>query len=150
LVRRIVINEKAQPNADLAPAAAEPKAASNPPPTEAARRFAIEAARMAANTRCTNVVVLDVSHVSPVTDFFVIATGTSPRQMRSAGEDIEEIGEPMGYKAFARSGFEGESWILVDFVDVIVHVFSQDARLYYDLDNLWGDAKKVEWEAEKH
>jgi ribosome-associated protein len=104
---------------------------------------------MAANTRCHNVVVLDVSHVSPVTDFFVIATGTSPRQMRSAGEDIEEMGAPMGYKTFTRSGFEGESWILVDFIDVVVHVFSQDARMYYDLDNLWGDAKPVEWEPAK-
>ena len=118
----------------------------SPQRTESARQFAIDAARLAADTRCHSVVVLDVSGVSPVTDFFVLATGTSPRQMRTVGEQIEELGEPRNYKAFSRSGFEGESWMLVDFIDVIVHIFSQDARVYYDLDNLWGDAKKVEWQ----
>ena len=68
--------------------------------------------------------------------------------MRTVAEQIEELGTPRNYDAFSRSGYEGESWILVDFIDVIVHVFRQDARVYYDLDNLWGDAKKVEWQRE--
>jgi ribosome-associated protein len=111
-----------------------------------ARQFAIDAARMAANTRCHTVTLLDVKGLSPVTDYFVIATGTSPRQMRSVCEDIEEMGEPRGFKSLTRSGYEGENWILVDFVDVVVHVFNQDARQYYDLDGLWGDAKRIEWQ----
>jgi ribosome-associated protein len=115
---------------------------------EAARRFAIDAARLASHTHCHNIVVLDVSAVSPVTDFFVIATGTSPRQMRSVCDEVEEIGEPRDYRALSRSGYEGDHWMLIDFVDVVVHVFSGDARMFYDLDNLWGDAKKVEWRDE--
>ncbi len=49
----------------------------------------------------------------------------------------------------ARSGVEGESWMLIDFVDVVVHIFSQDARSFYDLDNLWGDGTKIEWKETK-
>ncbi len=112
------------------------------------RQFAIDAARMLADTRCHNVVVLDVSGVSPVTDFFVLADGTSPRQMKSAADAVEEMGEPIGFRALSRVGDDSGSWILLDCVDVEVHVFSQEARLYYDLDGLWGDARKVEWREE--
>ena len=113
---------------------------------EETRAFAIEAARVAANTRCHQVVVLDVSNLSPVTDFFVIASGTSARQMRTVVEEIEELGMAKGIKPLSRSGREGETWILLDFVDVIVHVFSDAARAFYDLDNLWGDARRVTWQ----
>jgi len=111
----------------------------------AARQFAIDAARLAAHTRCSNVVVLDVSNLSPVTDFFVIATGTSARQMRTVIDEVAELGQKQNFAPMSTAGYEGETWILVDCVDVIVHVFNSDARQYYDLDNLWGDAKRVEW-----
>src|SRR5438128_9130309 len=114
---------------------------------QAARSFAIEAARLAANTRASDVVVLDVSRLSPVTDFFVIATGTSARQMRTVCDEVAELGKPKNFKALSTSGYEGESWILVDFIDVVVHVFSDEARSYYDLAGLWGDAPRVEWNA---
>jgi ribosome-associated protein len=114
---------------------------------EAARAFAVDAARLAANTRCHNVVTLDVTDLSPVTDFFVIASGTSARQMRTVIDEIEEMAEGHGYRPMARSGYEGESWIVLDFVDVIVHVFNDEARHFYDLENLWGDARRVQWHA---
>jgi ribosome-associated protein len=112
------------------------------------RQFAIECARLVANTRCHNVVVLDVSGLSPVTDFFVLATGTSARQMKTVMEDVEELAEQRKVGCLGRSGYEGETWMLCDMVDVIVHVFSPDARMYYDLDSLWGDARRVEWREE--
>lgn len=107
------------------------------------RAFAIEAAQLAANTHCANVVVLDVRGLSPVTDYFVIATGTSARQMRSVGEEIEEIAESRNNRLINRS--VDDHWILLDFVDVVVHIFEQDARLFYDLESLWGDAQRVDW-----
>jgi len=115
---------------------------------ETARNFAIEAARLAANTRCHSVVVLDMRELSPVTDFFVIATGTSARQMRTVIDDLEELAEKLDYRAISRSGYESETWILIDFVDVIIHVFNDDSRRYYDLDNLWADAPRLEWNAQ--
>jgi len=115
-------------------------------PSIPARQLAIDAARMLADTRCHNVAVLDVSGLSPVTDFMVIATGTSPRQMRSAVDDVDEMAEPLGHRALSRSDDGAGNWILMDFVDVVVHVFNQDARAYYDLDSLWGDAQRVAWD----
>lgn len=113
---------------------------------QAAERFAIDAARLAADTRCHSVIVLDVRGISPFTDYFVIATGTSPRQMRTACRDIEDMAAEAGWFAMSRSGYEGETWILVDFVDVVVHIFSDEARRYYDLEGLWGDGRKVRWD----
>jgi ribosome-associated protein len=66
--------------------------------------------------------------------------------MRSVCDDIEELGQPLGYKSLTRAGYEGENWILVDFVTVVVHIFAPEARSYYDLDNLWGDGKKIDWQ----
>jgi ribosome-associated protein len=111
-----------------------------------AQRFAIEIARLAAHTRCRDVVVLDVRGLSPVTDFFVIATGTSARQMKTVCEDVEEMAETLSYSPFSCSGLEGETWMLVDFIDVMFHIFSQEARDYYDLEGLWGDAKRLDWQ----
>jgi len=114
--------------------------------TEAARAFAIEAARLAANTRCHDVTVLDVRGICPVADFFVIASGTSPRQMRTVVEEVQALGDAQNFSPMARSGYEGETWMLLDCVDVLVHVFSDMGRHYYDLDGLWGDAKRVQWQ----
>ena len=119
-----------------------------PRPGDDARLFAIDAARLANDLHCQNVAVLDVRGISPVTDFFVLATGTSGRQMKSIAEQIEELGEPRSFVPFGRNGHEGDSWVLTDFVDVVVHVFSPTARSYYDLDGLWGDAPRVEWKEE--
>lgn len=111
------------------------------------RQLAVALAKLAADTRCTNVVVLDVSTFSPVTDFLVIATGTSPRQMRTVADDCVEAAQAQSYRAMSTSGYDGNAWICVDLIDVIVHIFSDDARAFYDLDNLWADAVRVEWES---
>jgi len=110
--------------------------------------MAIALARLCADTRCTNVILLDVGSFSPVTDYLVIATGTSPRQMRTVADDCIEAAEEQGYKTFSASGYEGSAWICVDLIDVVVHVFSEEARGFYDLDNLWGEARRIEWPLE--
>jgi ribosome-associated protein len=89
------------------------------------------------------VVVLDVRGISPVTDFFVIGTGTSARQMSTVADAVEELGREQGNKPISRS--VDEHWILLDYVDVVLHVFSDEARHFYDLESLWGEAKRVEW-----
>jgi ribosome-associated protein len=111
-----------------------------------ARQFAIDAARLLADTRCHNIVVLDVTGISPVTDFLILATGTSPIQMKSASEHVEELGEPRGFRAHTRSA-DG-NWTCIDMIDVVLHIFDHETRVFYDLDNLWGDGAVVEWRAE--
>jgi ribosome-associated protein len=92
--------------------------------------------------------VLDLTGLSPVCDFFVIVTGTSARQMRTVADEITEFAKQQKFSPLASAGYEGESWILVDCVDVVVHIFNSATRGYYDLDNLWGDAKPVPWQPE--
>jgi ribosome-associated protein len=92
---------------------------------------------------------MDVRGLSPITDFFVLATGTSARQMRTVMDEIQEFGPTKGYAPVSTSGYEGETWLLCDMVDVVVHVFNQESRMFYDLDSLWGDAKRVEWKPEE-
>jgi ribosome-associated protein len=104
--------------------------------------------KLAPTTRCRDVAVLNLVGLWPVADYFVLATGASPRQMRAVCNQIEELAGKMGSKTFSRSGYEGETWIVVDFIDVVVHLFSGESRQYYDLDNLWGDAPKIDWESE--
>jgi len=91
------------------------------------------------------VVVLDVRGISPITDYFVLATGSSGRQMRTVMEELQELGQARGFAALSKCSYESENWLLCDMVDVVIHVFSQDARMFYDLDSLWGDAQRVEW-----
>jgi ribosome-associated protein len=87
-------------------------------------------------------------NLSPVTDYFVLVTGTSARQMRTVCDELVELGESQNYTPMSTAGTDGESWMLVDFVDVIVHVFNQESRSFYDLEGLWGDAARVEWQPE--
>ena len=92
----------------------------------------------------SEVVILDVREVSGFTDFFVIAGGTSARQTRPIADAGIEAVSKSGEKPL---GIEGESigrWILVDFSDVVLHVLQHEARSYYDLERLWGEAQAIE------
>ena len=114
---------------------------------ERARAFAIAAARSLRDDRCDDVLVLDLKGNSPVTAFFVIGSGTSPRQMRTAGRSVEELGESMDMAPFRHNLREHEpTWVIVDCVDVVVHVFEPETRAFYDLEMLWGDAERVAWD----
>ena len=132
----------ARPPAEAADIEAPPKPRDNP----AARAFAIELARTLADDRCHQVTVLDVAGISPVTDFFVVATGTSARQMKTAAQSAEDLSRSMKYDRVTHGGDASDNWIILDCFDVIVHLFTQDARAYYDVDGLWGDAWRVPWE----
>jgi ribosome-associated protein len=109
-------------------------------PNEQAREFSLAAAKIAQDTHCTDVVVLDLQGISPATDFFVVATGTSNRQMRTVCDDVSKAARERGFRKYGRAGYEEAKWILLDFVDVVFHVFNEESREYYDLENLWPDA----------
>ncbi|MEM1329515.1 MAG: ribosome silencing factor [Planctomycetota bacterium] len=111
----------------------------------AARDFAIAAARLLRDNKCEGVVVLDVRGKSTVTDYIVIGSGTSDRQMRSTLEDVGELGEGMGLPAARLNEDDRAVWLLADCVDVVVHLFEPNTRAHYDLEMLWGDAGRVEW-----
>jgi ribosome-associated protein len=111
-----------------------------------AKAFALAAAQVAAGRHCTDVVVLDLKGKSPATDYFVIATGTSDRQMRTVADEICEAAKKSGLQRFGRAGYGQARWVLLDFIDVVIHIFDRDYRDYYDLELLWGDARRLQWE----
>ena len=85
-----------------------------------------------------------------MTDFFVLATGTSARQRHAVAEHLKEAGRTLKQKPFGIEGLdlgsaEAASWVLIDYVDVVTHVFTEASRQYYDLELLWGDAPRVDW-----
>ena len=108
-----------------------------------ARAFALAAARAAAERHCSDIVVLDLKGKSPATDYFVIATGTSDRQMRAVADEISEAAREQDFQRFGRAGYEQARWILLDFIDVVIHIFDSEYRDYYDLELLWGDAERL-------
>jgi ribosome-associated protein len=108
-----------------------------------AKAFAVAAGRVAAGRHCRDILVLDLKGKSPATDYFVIATGTSDRQMRTVADEISEEARKRGLQRFGRAGYEQARWILLDFIDVVIHIFDAEYRDYYDLELLWGDADRL-------
>lgn len=98
------------------------------------------------NYRGKDTVVLDVSHVTSLFDFFVITTGTNRRQLRAIAETADDALEQRNSHRLGREGSE-EPWICHDYGDIVLHVFTEEARKQYDLENLWGDAIRVDWES---
>lgn len=124
---------------------AEPAAPAEIVPLSAAE-FAVEAARLLLDDKCTDIVVLDVAKLTSVSRFIVIGTGTSDRQMRSVLDDVADLGRNSGHTVARKSVDERATWVLADFVDVVVHLFEPNTRAYYDLEMMWGDAPRVAWE----
>lgn len=111
----------------------------------ALRTFAIEAARLLHDDKCEDVVLLDVQGLSQVCDYVIVGSGTSDRQMRSAADDVRKLAAKTGHGVFGRDADDRATWIVVDLVDVVVHVFEPNTRAHYDLEMLWADAPRVEW-----
>lgn len=88
--------------------------------------------------------VLDVSALTDLGDYFVLATGNSSTQVRAIADAAEEAAEKAGFNLHHREGYRGESWILLDFSDVIVHIFDKETREFYALGHLWEDALAVD------
>ena len=93
-------------------------------------------------------VLLDVRDLSQVCDYILVASGTSDRQMKSVAGELEDVGTEHDNPSFRSSRDAGLTWIIVDFVDLVAHLFEPNQRAYYDLESLWSDAPKVEWRRE--
>ena len=115
------------------------------PQNDRARQFAIDAATLMAELKCTDVIVVDLFSRSEICDFMLIGSGTSQRQMRSVGEAIAKMGKQRGSPAWRSDADSGASWIVFDFVDVVVHLFEPSQRAFYDLEGLWSDAPRIAW-----
>lgn len=109
------------------------------------REIAIVAARAAADKQAIDVTILDVSGLIVITDYFVICSGTSERQVKTLVEEVEKAVRTLGERPVRREGEADARWVLLDYIDVVVHVFAQEEREYYDLERLWRDAPRLAW-----
>lgn len=111
-------------------------------PVQKLAQLAVEAAQ---SKKASNIVVMDMRSVSGVADFFVICTGTSDLQVKAILEAVRmHIREHADERPWHTEGHESLQWVLIDYVDLVVHVFSEEKRDFYDLERLWGDAPKAE------
>lgn len=111
--------------------------------------YAVIAARAAADKLAADTVVLSVGDVLSITEFFVITSGASNRQVKAIAEEVEEvITDHDGTKPIRIEGLDTSDWILLDYGTFVVHVFSEDAREFYQLERLWSDVPKVAWQSE--
>ena len=115
---------------------------------EAVRTWAALAARAAEDKKATSTVVLEVGPILAITDAFVITSGNNVRLVRTIAEEVEEQVKAIGGPSPLRiEGLDDARWVLVDYGDFVVHVFLDEVRDYYDLERLWSDAPKLDWEA---
>ena len=108
--------------------------------------LACAAARTASEKQGEDVLVLDVRDLITITDYFVIASGSSDRQVKTIAEDVEQALKARGVKPVRVEGEAASRWVLLDFVDLVVHVFHEEERDFYRLERLWIDAPRVSWE----
>ena len=109
---------------------------------------AVAAAKCADEMRARDIVVLDMTGIASIVDFFVIATGTSRRQMHAIADEVNrKIKGEGGNDRLSIEGYRTEGhWILMDFGDVVLHVFTEEGRELYDLENLKADATRIDWQ----
>ena len=112
----------------------------------AALERACLSARVAADSKARDVLVLDMRGITPLYDYFVVATGGSRRQIHAIAEEVDAALRAAGDRRLAIEGYEASKWVVQDYGDVVVHVFDADTREYYALEELWADAPRVDWE----
>lgn len=118
-------------------------------PTSQASRavhYAALCARIAADNKARNIVVLDMRAITPLYDYLILATGTSRRQIHTLAEEIDAALRAEGEKRLGIEGYEASRWVVQDYGDIVVHVFDEETRDYYGLEDLWADAPRLDWE----
>jgi ribosome-associated protein len=108
------------------------------------RELAVLAATAAAEKKATDIVVLDVGETLVITNFFVVATGGTARQVSAIIDEVDVALKAAGARVLGREGEAEGSWVLLDYGDVVVHVFQPEEREFYRLEKLWSDAGRVE------
>lgn len=110
--------------------------------------WVLDVARLINDRHARDIILLDVRGMSPVSDYFLVATGTSNRQLVSIADELKQVCKKSGNSPWKIAGRETGEWVVVDFVDLVVHLFSEELRGYYELEMIWDKAKRVEWQHE--
>ncbi len=122
-----------------------PDAPTRRPPQNPAYALTAHAVDAMAEKKATDIVVLDLRSIAAMADFFVLGTGGSDVQIRAIANGVmDHIEETCGERPWKREGTEALEWVVLDYVDVVVHVFSEEKRAHYNIERLWGDADRAD------
>ena len=88
--------------------------------------------------------IINISEISPIADCFILATGSNRSQVQAMADSVEEKMHKAGFHLKQVEGYDGANWILMDFIDVVIHIFDRESRSFYDLERIWKDGKVVE------
>jgi ribosome-associated protein len=102
-------------------------------------------ARIADENRGVDILLLDLRDATPLVDYFVIVSTVSRRQALAIASEIDQMMKKLGERKLGIEGSEEGRWVLVDYGDFVVHVFSEEARAYYALEDIWGDSPRLDW-----
>jgi ribosome-associated protein len=111
-----------------------------------ARILAKRIADLMISKKAIDIVILDLKKLTSATDYFVICSADSDTQVKAIADSVQNGMESLGERVWHQEGYHALRWIVLDYVDVVVHVFHKEERLFYNLDRLWGDAKRTEVE----
>jgi len=111
-----------------------------------ARTIAKRIADLMISKKATDVVILDLKKLTSATDHFVICSADSDTQVKAIADAVQDGMEAFGERVWHQEGYHAMRWILLDYVDVVAHIFHKEERSFYNLDRLWGDAKRTEVE----
>jgi ribosome-associated protein len=110
---------------------------------ETSQELAMKISELALEKKAEDVVLMDVADIAGFTNYFVIATGNSDVHIKTLSDHIEDALSQYKVKVWHKEGYENLKWVLMDYVDVVVHIFDAKTRDYYDLETLWSDAEKI-------
>src|SRR5207253_2079136 len=102
--------------------------------------------QIADDNRGRDILLLNLQHVTPLVDFFVIVSAASRRQAQAIASDVDARMKSIGERKLGIEGAEEGRWVLIDYGDFVVHIFSEEAREYYALEDIWGDAPRLDWQ----
>ena len=108
---------------------------------------ACRCAKICEDFRGRDTLVLDMVGVTPIFDYFVITTGTNRRQMHALADEVSKTQRSTGQAKRGSEGYDESTWIVQDYGDIVLHVFTEESRETYDLESLWADAKRVDWQS---
>ena len=109
-------------------------------PADPIRKIALAAAQFAIDKKASNVKLIDLRAVTAITDYFVVASGSSDTQVKAIADNVIAEMRKQDYVPWKSEGWDAKQWIIIDFVDLVVHIFHETAREFYNLERLWADA----------
>lgn len=107
------------------------------------KEMAEKSVELLKSKKARDIKLLDIHEVSTIADYFIIATGTSTTQVQAMADELEEKMELAGYKMHHKEGFRSGRWILLDFGNIVIHLFHDEERKFYNLERIWVDAKTI-------